>query len=1066
MPQSILDSSSVTESEYIDHILQDLEAQRKYFVDNRDWNTPNYTRKGNDDIQFKTNLYLSETGLSEHPSGAYVAYHEQRGLPHMVSFCENLPNPTIFHEYGHVLIMAHSRESGKGFDGVSFLEPWWESMANWLRERYMLHAGYRTSLTSNGYDSRPHQYYSSLHLTMSHYGWRGLSYQYYENVSFLEYLENNPDNIKGLGSGFLKSLIQNARHSTGLFFTTVESEISRRNGNALIKDVLGHFAKRLPTQEIYPSPLRELYQSYWNNNASTFEIVSLSPTTPSILTVPRGRELEQTGIAVIPLHNYLTSGQTTVRVHPDPTTVDGLQANQLDVSSNADDDFRTCIVRKKNSTVTYEEVSNALERTVLWTDPQESVWLTLAATPDFVPTDALNMAVQCGTYKHVSPQPGSGYGPIYLNGRTGTQQFTIAVSVVYESDSISQEEYYVHLSSTTDGDIIIRKTSTKQIEFSVYGHVISFAESNWNDTWTDYSGVTHTTMLGTKVTYLLVMTKVAGSEYTLVAYEGRAGYTYNTFYPGQPENVDINMKTKATKTIQLVTVDPFDVEFQSVSFGQHINGSSGIPNDAQIAFVGLWECPEIDTYKECIKAFNYGPESNQITLKVLFILKKYYQNPEVENGRLFEITQEELDGLPHEYMYHFPREMLEMTNNQVVFESTVVVDDEPITSNSLLDQYGIDMVTPQDGGSYEQYIQYKGEYDIIAVVSPKGQTLWALANGLEAKRDAGWISISTPSVSYYSIFFPEIHPETPPFDKYPMHFAGISHEMLHIIGEQFYRRRKNVQNIPDVHASAALGYHDSVNYGDTIKYTDFQQFYSDYYTGRIQKNKLALTVPNKTYDASTVQTLHLVNIATYYSYSGDPTTPYTSNQTFGVSFTTFNFLEDYIIIDNNQLIAQEACTVNIFTRWNITENVSKRNATSYDTGLLWGASVNGQPAALSSAPTKSVALSSGDTLSLSIQPIDTLTLYDKSYIALTIDGVEPEYWGLGAEKAYIPHGTIRDFAKIDHLDYSTNHINSVQTERPYPITSGMYNGEPNSLSANLTTYLRKYRYSMELDKKW
>jgi hypothetical protein len=361
--------------------------------------------------------------------------------------------------------------------------------------------------------------------------------------------------------------------------------------------------------------------------------------------------------------------------------------------------------------------------------------------------------------------------------------------------------------------------------------------------------------------------------------------------------------------------------------------------------------------------------SKKITFKLLFILKKCFQKP---GETLYEMSQEELDGLPDEYIHHLPEEMLEMTDNQVVFESTVVQDDETVTSTSFQD-----MILPQDAGSYEQYIQYKGQYDIIIVVSPKGQTFWALGGGLESKREAGWISISAPSVSIYN------PPEIPPLDKYPNHFAGIAHEMLHIIGESFYRSRKNVQNIPDVHAGVAFGYHKSVNYGSSIVYDNWQQWYSDYYTGTIQRNKLSATVNNLTYEANTMQPVQLSIIA-----SG---------------------IEEYL---NNQFVAQQTCTVNVVARW-----ATEMDATLYDTDLEWGLALNGTPLSLATSTIKTMALISGDTLGIVVNPNRTITLYDKSYVSITIDGVAPDLWGLGADKAYIPHRTIRNHVDLVAYDY-------------------------------------------------
>jgi hypothetical protein len=164
--------------------------------------------------------------------------------------------------------------------------------------------------------------------------------------------------------------------------------------------------------QIIVEPEDSILQLYSTTNIQ-MDII-LDASSSAIYTVPRGRELEQTGRAVIPLHKYLTPGkETTIIVHPDPTTVSGLQSNKIDIVTSSDD-FRKCIVTETLSgIVTYGTMTDTSVHERVTLKEGDSMWLTLVATPDLVTTNAFSKFIQMGTYKHTSPGKGSDFGPIF-----------------------------------------------------------------------------------------------------------------------------------------------------------------------------------------------------------------------------------------------------------------------------------------------------------------------------------------------------------------------------------------------------------------------------------------------------------------------------------------------------------------------------------------------------------------------------------------------------------------------------------------------------------------------------
>lgn len=368
-----IDSSKITQ-EFLEENVKHLEACWDVYMNELSMEAPTQSvnmalRDGN---QYKVNFYISGTGLSPFTDDwAYMGYDSQ-GYAFMfccVDSMNNSPNPSwvLPHEFGHV-VTAHQL----GWNDNKYVQAWWESIGNWYREQFLYSDYYQQWVTnpSNGTDYFE-TYMKNLCFTPI------LGRDNYASWAFLQYLTENPDNLDGYGSDFIKNLMQQGQKDE---YPYLEIE---RLANADLKDTLGHYAKRMATLDLekqanYRARQNELLaRGEWNWN-EIFTILEKSGKSEDYYTVPTERAPQQMGINIVPLEPD-DSGKISI-------TLEGL----TDVKGA---DWRACIaVEQKDGTTRYSDLFRSGETAEMTFDRNidSSAYLTVTATPD---ADTL---IQCG----------------------------------------------------------------------------------------------------------------------------------------------------------------------------------------------------------------------------------------------------------------------------------------------------------------------------------------------------------------------------------------------------------------------------------------------------------------------------------------------------------------------------------------------------------------------------------------------------------------------------------------------------------------------------------------------
>ena len=362
------DSAKVTEA-FLQENARHLEACYDVYMNELQMEPPTQSvelglRDGN---EYKVNFYISGTGLNGFTDDwAYMAY-DSGGFAYMfccVGAMQNDPNPSwvLPHEFGHV-VTAHQR----GWNTNKYVQSWWESIANWYREQFLYSDYYSQWVTdpASGTDYFE-TYMKNLCFTPI------LGRDNYASWAFLQYLTENPDQLPGYGSDFMKTMMQQGQVDEYPYL-----EIARLSQTDL-KETLGHYAKRLATldfaqQDRYRARQDALLAAGAWNWGQIYTLLEPTGEQSNEYVVPTDRAPQQFGVNLIPLE--AEDGTVTVSLH-------GL----TDVAGA---DWRACIVvEQRDGETRYSDLFASGETmTMDYNAAQDAAaYLTVTATPD---TDTL-----------------------------------------------------------------------------------------------------------------------------------------------------------------------------------------------------------------------------------------------------------------------------------------------------------------------------------------------------------------------------------------------------------------------------------------------------------------------------------------------------------------------------------------------------------------------------------------------------------------------------------------------------------------------------------------------------
>ena len=303
---------------------------------------------GKSQQKYKTNVYLTYTGLDRFSEGwAFMSSEDGYGIE-IISPKAMLDDLTIAHEFGHVATLHQKAWVDQDITGA-----WWEPLANWFREMY-LGSEYYTGTVKTGWFE---PYLRNMSLTLPH------GRNYYETFPFLLYLSYNPDNIDGLGVKFVKRMISEAKANEYPFDT-----IARLTGTDA-QTIFGNYAKRMATfdfgaKQAYQEEFRKKLEAspyYWN----LFYTVPEDNGT-GWLQSPQAEAPMQGGINIIPLD---ISGDT-------------ISVDFRGVSDDENAEWQACVVTvDANGKENYSELFGNGERMSISAKGARSAYLTVSAMP-------------------------------------------------------------------------------------------------------------------------------------------------------------------------------------------------------------------------------------------------------------------------------------------------------------------------------------------------------------------------------------------------------------------------------------------------------------------------------------------------------------------------------------------------------------------------------------------------------------------------------------------------------------------------------------------------------------
>ena len=288
------DRTGLVNDAFLKRNLDDYEKLWKCYGEFLGMENMNVDIYGKSTQKYKTNVYLTNTGLDQYAEGwAFMSAEDGYGIE-IISPEAMQDDLTIAHEFGHVVTMQQ-----KAWVDQSITGAWWEPLANWFREMYLLSDYYTGNTKTCWFEP----YLRNMSLAYPH------GRDYYEVWPFLVYLETNPDNLPGLGQFAVKRIISEAKPDELPFDT-----ITRLFGTD-VQTVFGHFAKRMAT---FDFGAKAAYQQEFRNKLSSSPYYwNLFYTVPADsgtgwLRSPQWESPMQGGINVIPL--TITGGQITAEL--------------------------------------------------------------------------------------------------------------------------------------------------------------------------------------------------------------------------------------------------------------------------------------------------------------------------------------------------------------------------------------------------------------------------------------------------------------------------------------------------------------------------------------------------------------------------------------------------------------------------------------------------------------------------------------------------------------------------------------------------------------------------------
>ena len=348
------DTTGTVNEEFVRGNLENLEMIRSFYIDVLGMKDIGTSMTGSSSVKYKTNLYISNTGLGDvvEDDWAYMSV-DAGGFGYMClmpgAMRVDEPSWVIPHELAHVFTYHQ---------GGVVQEGWYEATANWFRDQYLGSTYYRYGNNVYG----PTSDFFQPYIMNSQYYFPHLK-NWYDAWPILLYISENPDQVDGLGMECMHKLLENTQEDDTIF-TTIE-----RCSGVSIKEILGGMTRRLVTmdfsrQEYYLNYLNELLQDSDNYNK-----IYTTPVKSGSYYAVTGEAPMQGGYNIIPLSVDLTKNQIEVTLESTSTAKGA--------------DFRASIVTKNGKNETnYSDMISTGTTSIKLKGDETAAYLVVCATPD------------------------------------------------------------------------------------------------------------------------------------------------------------------------------------------------------------------------------------------------------------------------------------------------------------------------------------------------------------------------------------------------------------------------------------------------------------------------------------------------------------------------------------------------------------------------------------------------------------------------------------------------------------------------------------------------------------
>lgn len=329
------DSEGRVDEAFVRGNLQNLEQALDFYIDELGMKTATQNINEDPDSEHRRiNVYVTDTGLANHEHGfAFMSSNNGRGyiIIHPDGMRLDPPSHTLVHELAHVVTMHQADRGAGGWVDNPNVGPWWESMAEWMVERYLASDYYEFAGTQYGPEARlPVDHFTNGHFFHAH----GRSY--YASWMLLQYLHENPDELEELGPDFVARMKQNSRRDETIYQMT-----DRLTPDLPINDLLGLYARRLATQDFQQ---RLQYQEAFNTRVDrkgvfyTRAITELQRVSdrPGWWQVPTELAPQATGFNIIPLRAQSRSVTVEFNGLADPGRGSGWRATLVSIDPNGE----------------------------------------------------------------------------------------------------------------------------------------------------------------------------------------------------------------------------------------------------------------------------------------------------------------------------------------------------------------------------------------------------------------------------------------------------------------------------------------------------------------------------------------------------------------------------------------------------------------------------------------------------------------------------------------------------------------------------------------------------------